>query len=100
MSCISLRQSLEAALCLRSVSVLTIAFGGLICHLCHRWPYILLNVGCTLFSNPTLSANVLKLNKLKRFRRCIEPTRRAYFVFGMSDMQFCAVQVRSIKGTD
>jgi hypothetical protein len=39
---------------LRSVSVLTIAFGGLICH---RWPCMLLNVRSTLFSNPTLSAN-------------------------------------------
>ena len=38
---------------LRSVSVLTIAFGGLICH---RWPRMLLNVRCTLFLNPNLSA--------------------------------------------
>ena len=38
---------------LRSVSVLTIAFGGLICH---RWPCMLLNVRWTLFSNPALSA--------------------------------------------
>lgn len=33
----------------RSVSVVTIAFGGLICH---RWPGMLLNERCTLFSNP------------------------------------------------
>src|ERR1700736_2936421 len=41
------------ALCLRPVSVLTIDFSGVICH---RWPCMLLNVRCTLFSNPTLSA--------------------------------------------
>jgi hypothetical protein len=45
---------------LRSVSVLTIAFGGLICH---RWPCMLLNVRCTLFSNPTLSASFLLQNE-------------------------------------
>jgi hypothetical protein len=46
---------------LRSVSVLTIAFGGVICR---RWPCMLLNVRCTLFSNPALSAKLLKINKL------------------------------------
>ena len=50
----------ESALCLRSVSVRTIAFGGLTCH---RWPCMLLNVRCTLFSNPTLSARLFKTNK-------------------------------------
>jgi hypothetical protein len=43
----------KTALYLRSVSVLTMAFPGL---LCHRWPCMLLNVRYTLFSNPTLSA--------------------------------------------
>jgi hypothetical protein len=41
----------EPALCLRSVSVLTIAFGGLTCH---RWPCMLLNLGFSVFSNPPL----------------------------------------------
>ena len=50
----------ESALCLRSVSVRTIDFGGLTCH---RWPCMLLNVRCTVFSNPTLSAILFKTNK-------------------------------------
>ena len=49
-ACTPPRQSLETALRLRSVNVLTLAFGGLICH---RWPCMLLHVRCTVFSNPT-----------------------------------------------
>src|SRR5258708_19829258 len=47
---------LDPALYLRSVSVLTIAFGGLTCH---RWLCMLLNIRCTVLSNPTLSAILL-----------------------------------------
>jgi hypothetical protein len=46
---------------LRSVSVFTVAFGGVICH---RWPFMLLNVRCTLFSNPTPLRQVIEINKL------------------------------------
>ena len=70
---------------LRSVSVLTIVFGGVICH---RWPCMLLNVRCTLFSNPTLSAILFTINELTEFQ---DPLSGSLFVFGMSDMQFwCA----------
>jgi len=39
------------ALYLRSVSVLSIAFHR---HMCHRWPCMLLNLRCTVFSNPRM----------------------------------------------
>jgi len=53
---------LKLALYLRSVSVLTISFGDLTCH---RLALMLLNVRYTVFSNPTLSAKLLKINYLK-----------------------------------
>ena len=43
---------LEPALCLRFISVLTIAFRGLTCHC---WPCMLLNVRWTVFSKPLSS---------------------------------------------
>ncbi len=48
------------------------------------------NVG----SNPTLSAILLKINKL---RGIPNPLSRPLYVFGMSDMQFCKAEVRAIK---
>ena len=52
------------------------------------------NVG----SNPTLSAMPFKTNKLLTFLKLHHgPLSRACFVFGMSDMQFCKAQVRSVK---
>ena len=48
------------------------------------------NVG----SNPTLSAKLLKLNKLAESR---DPLSRACFVFEMSDMQFYKAQMRAVK---
>src|SRR5712671_7866846 len=46
---------LDPVLYLRSVSVLTIAFGGLTSH---RWLCMLSNIRCTVLSNPTLSATL------------------------------------------
>ena len=48
------------------------------------------NVG----SNPTLSAMLLKINKLTEL---LNPLSDTSFVFGMSDMQFCRAHVRSVK---
>ena len=56
---------LEAVLYLRYVSVLSIAFGGLTCH---RWPCMLLNSRCILFSNPTLSARFVKTLRQGRLK--------------------------------
>ena len=48
------------------------------------------NVG----SNPTLSA---KLFKIKKLLRILSPLSGPFFVFGMSDMQFCRAHVRAVK---
>ena len=56
--------------------------------------YMLLIRRLLLFSNPTLSAKLFKINKLLRSP---SPLSWACFVFGMSDMQFCKEQVRAVK---
>jgi hypothetical protein len=48
------------------------------------------NVG----SNPTLSAMLLKTNKLVN---SLDPLSGPLYVFGMSDMQFCKAEARSVK---
>ena len=48
------------------------------------------NVG----SNPTLSAMLLKINKLRKIKN---PLSASVSFFGMSDMQFCRAQVRAVK---
>jgi hypothetical protein len=40
------------------------------------------------------------LFKTKKLCRLLEPTLRTCFVFGMSDMQFCKVQLRAVKDTE
>jgi hypothetical protein len=45
-------------------------------------------------SNPTLSAKLLKINKLTGL---LNPLSGTCFVLGMSDMQFCKAQVRAVK---
>ncbi len=52
---------LKAALHLRSVSGPSIAFHR---RMCHRWLCMLLNMRCTVISNPTLSANSHRINSL------------------------------------
>ncbi len=48
------------------------------------------NVG----SNPTLSAKLFKINELIESP---DPLSGSFFVFGMSDMQFCKAPVRAVK---
>jgi len=55
---------------------------------------MLLKLCFGLNSNPTLSAKLLKLNKLFGNPN---PLAGPVFVFGMSDMQFCKAQVRAVK---
>jgi hypothetical protein len=63
---------------------------------------ILGNVGSTSYGshwagqgpNPTLSAMLLKIDKLLKSP---SPLSGAHFVFGMSGMQFCTAQVRAVK---
>jgi hypothetical protein len=47
-----------------------------------------------MVSNPTLSAMLLKINKLLRI---LNPLSEPLFVFGMSGMQLCRAQVRAVK---
>ena len=56
---------------------------------------MLLKLRYNLNSNPTLSAKLLKINKLLGI---LNPLAGPVFVFGMSDMQFCKAQVRAVKG--
>jgi hypothetical protein len=45
-------------------------------------------------SNPTLSANLFKINKLPGL---LNPLSGPCFFLGMSDMQFCKAKVRAVK---
>ena len=60
-------------------------------HLC-----LVVTTTCTKWrkSSPTLSAILFKINELPRFHN---PLSEPLFVFGMRDMQFSKVQVRSVK---
>jgi hypothetical protein len=48
----------------------------------------------SLGSNPTLSAILLKINRLADI---LNPLSGLSFVFGMSHMQFCKAQLRAVK---
>ena len=45
-------------------------------------------------SNPTLSANLVKIKELHVVNY---PLSGSFFFFGMTDMQFCKARVRSVK---
>jgi hypothetical protein len=47
-----------------------------------------------MVSNPTLSAILLKINRLAEI---LNPLSGLSFVFGMSHMQFCRAQLRAVK---
>jgi len=48
--------------------------------------------------NSTLSAMLFKNKQVASSTKVHNgPTRRACFVFGMSDMQFCKAQLRAVK---
>jgi hypothetical protein len=47
-----------------------------------------------MVSNPTLSAILLKINRLAEI---LNPPSGLSFVFGMSHMQFCRAQLRAVK---
>src|SRR5208283_3393773 len=47
-----------------------------------------------MVSNPTLSAILLKINRLAEI---LKPLSGLSFVFGMSHMQFCRAQLRAVK---
>jgi hypothetical protein len=55
---------------------------------------MLLKLRFRVNSNPILSAKLLEINKLLVI---LNPLAGACFVFGMSDMQFCKVQMRAVK---
>jgi len=55
---------------------------------------MLLILRLLVFSNPTLSAILLKINRLAGI---LNPLSGLSFVFGMSHMQFCRAQLRAVK---